>query len=58
MDRLQLPQDCRATMRKQFTFNNQVPKSSWYSFDQPRKNERLNEHSSHYVVLKPGPLDW
>ena len=38
----QLPQGHKATMRRQFTFYHQVPRISWYSFDQPQKDERLS----------------
>ena len=39
-----------------------LPSSSqfctWYSFYQPRKDERLSRPWSHPVVLNTGPLDW
>ena len=35
-----------------------VTRGSWYSFDQPRKNERLSFPLSHPEALNPGPLDW
>ena len=41
MDGVQLPQDYRATTRRKFTFYHKVPRNSWYSFDQPWKNERV-----------------
>ena len=41
MDGVQLPQGYRATTKRQFTFYHYVPKNSWYSFDQPRKDESL-----------------
>ena len=47
----------RATSRRQFTFY-EVPRNSWYSFYQPRKDERLSRPWSHPVVLNTGPLDW
>ena len=31
---------------------------SWYSFDQPQKDERLNSPWSQPIVLNLGPLDW
>ena len=34
-----------------------MPRNSWYSFDRPRKNERLCQPWSHTVVLDTGPLD-
>ena len=43
MDGVQLPQGYRATTRRQFTFYQQVPRNSWYSFDRPRKDERLSQ---------------
>ena len=32
--------------------------NSWYSFDQPRKDEMLSQAWSNLVVLNPDPLDW
>ena len=32
----------RSHMRRQFTFYDKDPINSWYSFDQPRKDDRLN----------------
>ena len=57
MDGIQLSQGCRATTRMQYTLNHSVPRSSWYSIDQPQKNERLSGLWSHPVALYPGPLD-
>ena len=51
MDRVQLPQGYRATIRRQFTFYDLVPRDSWYSFYRPRKDERLSRPWSHPVVL-------
>ena len=48
----------RATMRRQFTFYHSVPRNSWYSFNRPRKDERLSQTWSHRVVLNKGPLYW
>ena len=45
------------TSRKQFTFY-QIPRYSWYSFYQPRKDERLSRPWGHPVALNTGPLDW
>ena len=53
MDRVQLPEGCRATTRTQFTFYNYVPNSSWYSFDRSRQYERL---SGPPVVFERGTL--
>lgn len=39
---VQLSQGYSATMRRLFTFNRSVPKSSWYSLDRSQKDERLN----------------
>ena len=47
-----------ATSRRQFTFYHSVPRNSWYSFYQPRKDGRLSWPWSHPVVLNTGPLDW
>ena len=49
MDGVQLPQGYRGTMRRQFTFYYQVPRNSWYSFDQTW---------SHPVVLNSSTMDW
>ena len=48
----------RATLRRQFTFYQEVPRNSWYSFYWPRKDGRLSRPWSHPVVLNRGPLDW
>ena len=37
----------RATSRRQFTFYHSVPRNVWYSFYQPRKDERLSRPWSH-----------
>ena len=47
-----------ATSSGQFTFYHSVPRNSWYSFYQPRKDERLSRPWSHPVVLNMGLLDW
>ena len=41
MDGVQLSQSYRNTTRRKFTFYHLVPISSWYSFNRPRKDERL-----------------
>ena len=46
MDGIQLSQGCRANKRRQ------------YSFNQPRKNERVNWRWRHPAVLNSRPLDW
>ena len=46
------------TSRRQFTFYHSVPRNCWYSFYQPRKDERLSRPWSHPVVLHTGLLDW
>ena len=48
----------RATSRRQCTFYHEVPRSSWYSFYQPRKDERLSWPWRHPLVLNTGLLDW
>ena len=54
-----LSQGCRATAKRQFTFNHYVPSSSsWYSFDQNQMDEWLSLTWSHPMVLNPGPLNW
>ena len=40
------------------TSRRQVPRNSWYSFYEPRKDDRLSRPWSHPVVLNTGPLDW
>ena len=57
MDRVQLSQGYRATTKRQFAFYYSVSRSSWYSTDRPRKDERLSWPWSHPVVFNPGPLD-
>ena len=57
MDGVQPSQGYRATTRRQFTFYHSVPRSSWYSFNLPWKDERLSWPQSHPVVLNPGSLD-
>ena len=47
-----------AISRRQFTFYHSVPRNSWYSFYQPRKDERPSRPWSHPVVLNTGLLDW
>ena len=47
-----------ATSRTQFTFYHYVPRYSWYSIYQPRKDETLSQPWSHPEVLNTGPLDW
>ena len=47
-----------ATSRRQFTFYHSVPRNSWYSFYQPRKDEKLSRPWSHPVVLSMGLLAW
>lgn len=39
-------------------FTIQLPRTSYYSTDQPRKNERLKKPCSHPLVLNPRPLIW
>ena len=58
MDSVQLPKDCGATTTREFTFNHKVPRSSWYSFNQPCRDERLSRSWYYLVVLKLGLLDW
>ena len=58
VDGIQLPQGNRATSRRKFTFYHQVSRKSWYSFDQPRKDDRLSQPWNHPVDLHTGPLDW
>ena len=55
MDVVRLVLRLQATTRKEFTF---FPRSSWYSFNRPREDERLSWLWSHPEVLKLGPLDW
>ena len=58
MDMVHLSQGYRSTKRRQFTFYHVVPRSSWYSFDQSRMNERISLHWNHPAVLNPRLLDW
>ena len=41
--------------RRQITFYHSVLKISWYSFNQPRDDERLSQPWNHPVVLNLGP---
>ena len=58
MNGVQLPQDYKATTKRQFTFYHSVPRTSWHSFSQPQKDERLSSSWSHSAVLNLGPLNW
>ena len=58
MDGVQLPQSYTATKRRKFTFYHLVPRNFWYSFDRPRKDEKLSQLWSHPVVLNTGPMEW
>ena len=58
MDGSQLSQGYRAISRRQFTFYHSVPRISWYTFNQPRKHERLSQPWSHLVVFNLGHQDW
>ena len=50
MHKVQLPQDCRATTSRQFTFYHVVPRNCCYSFKWPQKNERLSRPWSQPVA--------
>ena len=58
MDEVQLAQAYRATTRRQFTFYHSVPRSSWYSLNQPQNDKRLSGPLSHPMVLNWGLLNW
>ena len=58
VDRVELTQACRATLGLVFTFTHQVRKRSWYSFDQPPKDKRLNRYRCNLVVSNLGSLVW
>ena len=58
MNGVQLPQGYRATTRKQFTFDLEVPRYSWYSFDRPPTDENLSQSWGNQVLLNALPLDW
>ena len=53
-----LRQGCKASRRRQFSFNHKVAWISWYSFDQPWKDEWLNWTCKHVLVLNLGHLEW
>ena len=57
MGRVQLCQGCKATTRKQFTFNQYVPRSSQSSFHRPQTEKMLSRPWSRPVVLNPERLD-
>ena len=54
----QLSQDYRTYTRRRFTFYREVPRSSWYSFDRPPKDERLSQPWSHSLSFTLSRLDW
>ena len=56
--RVCLPQGCRATTRRQLSFNHVAPRNPWYSFDQPQKDKRLHQPWNLPVVLNPAPQHW
>ena len=58
MGGVQLPQDYKATIRRQFTFYHSAPRRSWYQLNRPWKGERLSLPWSQPVVLNSGPVDW
>ena len=53
MDRVQLPQDCKAITRRQSTFEHYVTRSSWYSFDWPRKDGKAGLSLEPLIGLEP-----
>ena len=50
---VQLYQNYRATTQIHFAFYRQVPRSSWYSFDRPRTDERLSRQLSGFELKIP-----
>ena len=58
MNDVQLSQGYRAKKSRQLTCHHYVPRNTWYSFHQPRKDERLSQPRRNSVVLKPGLLDY
>ena len=57
MNGVQLSQSYGATTKRQFTFYQSAPTSSWYSFNRPRNDEMMSLPWSHQGVLNLGPLD-
>ena len=51
-------QGYRATKRRQFTCHHYAPRSTWYSFHKPRKDERRSRPWSYWVVLNTRLLNW
>ena len=51
---VQLFQGYRATKIQQFSFYQSVPRSYYYSFNQPQKDERMSLSWNHPAVLNPG----
>ena len=45
-------------LQKKFTFYHSIPRTSWYSFSWPRKDERVSWPWSHSAVLNLGLLNW
>ena len=57
IDGFKLCHSYKATTRRQFTLSYSVPRSSWHSFNRPRKDESLSWPWGHRAVLNSGPLD-
>ena len=51
LDSVQLPQHCRVTRRKQFTFDHEVFKSHWHLFDLPQIDERQSHSWSNHTFI-------
>ena len=51
IDRVQLAQGWKVTVRRQFSFGLKVPRSSWDSFGKPWKNESLVWHWMYLLLL-------
>ena len=56
-DGVLLSQDHIANIRRQFTFCQKAPRSSWHSFGRHPKDERLSWPWRHPVVFSLRPLD-
>ena len=48
----------KVTAKRQFTFYHSIHKSSWNSFNRPRKDGRLRWIRSHPAVLNSRPQNW
>ena len=58
MNGAQLPQDYKASTKRQITFYHSVPRTSWHLFSWPQNDERLSWPWRHSAVLNLRSLNW